>query len=61
MTRTLGHGTSLQQKLQMIQNWEEASDTQDGCAAIHSRLQKWVGRNLMKLKKKFKILAPGTD
>lgn len=54
MTRTLGHGTTLV-SLQMTQNWEQVSDTQDGCAAIQrnlNRLQKWAGRNLMKLKKK---------
>lgn len=62
MIRTLGDGKTLI-SLQVIQNWEEVSDTQDGCAAIQrnfNRLQKWASRKLMKLKKrrKCKILAP---
>lgn len=54
MTKTLGRGTTLV-SLQMVQNWEEVSDTQDICPAIQrsfNRLQKWAGRNLMKIKKK---------
>ena len=50
--------SALSGSLQMIQNWERAADTPDGCAAIQwylKRLEEWTEINHVKLKGKSKV------